>query len=148
METATKSIRPEDEIILVEVVSYPATPNVQAILTLSDGRKIEFHNKMVDLAERFEEGEIQISANPSIGTDATISRTHGGRITSISELRTAEYKTMSGYFFEFSDGNLTITAGAAPFSLFVSNGGTEFGRPEYKVSEYKRREIEAIQPAS
>ena len=143
---APKFVEPGDEITSIEVISYPRQPRAQVLLTLASGRHLLLSSEMIDIEERLEEGEIQISDTPVFGTTPDKSRLRGGVIDSLVELRTMDHHTKSGYKMDFTDGSFVVSAGSAPFSLYVEVIGVSFGKPEYSIHEYKHIPVDALMP--
>lgn len=125
-----------DRIDFVEVVSFtPHQPNF-VVLKGSEGRVTHLSIEMRDIGERLELGILKSGSDgdPSKGEKETFG---GGRVYSFEYLAAPGFDLLSGVRIRLDVGELIVTAGDMPYSIFVSLGVLTRGRPEYPIDQYR-----------
>jgi hypothetical protein len=127
------------QIDFVDVVSYrPLPPRYVGLVTVS-GRAIYLTTDMCDLGERVEVGILKL-VDPwkASGEEAEVKeRFPGGRVVASEYLQAPNVDRISGVRIKLDTGDLIVTAGDAPYSIFFSFGDVQRGRPEFPIDEYK-----------
>jgi hypothetical protein len=125
-----------DWIDVVEVVTFtPHQPNF-VILKGPEGRVTHLTIEMRDIKERLELGILKSGSDgdPSKGQKEALP---GGRVLSFDYLAAPGFDLISGVRIRLDVGDLIVTAGDMPYSIFVSFGDVQRGRPEYPINEYR-----------
>lgn len=124
-----------DRIESVEVVSFENIPPQFVGLVGSKGRTAYLVNDMRNLEDGTELGTLQFeSARKSSVTDI-VEHLPGGRALGFEYLRPPGFEDVTGVKIKLDSGDLTITTGDMPYSLFIKMGAIEKGRPEFPIEE-------------
>lgn len=125
-----------DRIDFVEVVSFPHLRPNFVVLKGPEGRVTHLAIEMRDIAERLELGILKSGGggDPSKGEKETLP---GGRVLSFDYLAAPGFDLISGVRIRLDIGNLIVTAGDMPYSIFISLGDAQRGHPEYPVAQYR-----------
>lgn len=125
-----------DRIDDVVVVSFPHLEANFVVLKGPEGRITDLTIEMREIEERLELGVLKSGSDgdPSKGWVETF---HGGRVLSMEYLAAPDYDFISGLRISLDVGDLVITAGGMPCSIFMSLGEIKRGEPEYPIDEYR-----------
>lgn len=131
-----------DRIDVIEIISFSVfpprllPPRFVGMIGF-DGRAVYLTTEMCEIHERLELGVLKFweKGDPSnSGTKVLLS---GGRVLSWNYLAAPDFDFISGVRIRFESGDLIITAGAMPLSVFVSFGDFRIEDPEYPIDEYR-----------
>jgi hypothetical protein len=126
-----------ERIDLVEVISFPPLPPRFLALAGAKGRVAYLTTEMRDIKERLEIGVLKFLDQgdpPKSGVKETLS---GGRVRSFEYLAAPGFDVISGVRIRLDSGDLIVTAGDAPYSIFIAFGEVRRGRPEYPIDQYR-----------
>ena len=125
-----------DRIDWVEAISFPHLRPNFVILKGSEGRVTHLSIEMREIEERLELGILKSGndGDPSKGQTETFP---GGRVLSVEYLAAPGFDLVSGVRIKLDVGDLFVTAGAMPYSIFLNLGDTRRGQPEYPVDQYR-----------
>lgn len=126
-----------DRIDFVQVITFPHF-QPRFVGLIGPNERISYvTTEMLDIAERMELG-ILISwsrGDPAAGSKREVFP--GGRLLSFDYLAAPGFDLISGVRIRLDIGEMIITAGDMPYSIFMSLGEAQRGRPEYPVDQYR-----------
>jgi len=126
-----------DRIDDVQIVSFTRGQPNFAVLIGPDGRQIRIFTEMRDVGERLELGILKLGAVPPDFSQGEIETVPGGRVLLFEYLAAPGFDFVSGVRIRLDGGDLIILAADMPYSVFVSLGAVERGRPEYPIDDYR-----------
>jgi len=133
------------ELSCIEIDTDVVNQIDQLSIVATSGNKLSISNSMLDLAERLEQGGIQLKSYIEPYTGKTVKRIElVKRVVDVKSVRFLYYKKdgdmrPSGVCFSFihDQDKHCVVVGAAPFTLvFLSPLYKELRKPEYSLDEY------------
>lgn len=121
----------------IEVVSFKSIPPQYVGLTGPDGRTVYVASDMIDFGNRTEVGSLRLVDDRKPSDSDSKETLAGGRILRLDYLAAPGFNHVSGVKIVLDRGELIITAGDAPYSLFVGFGDIRIGRPEFPLDQYR-----------
>ena len=130
-----------DRVEKVEIISFSIFPPrllLPKFVTLTgfDHRAVYHTTEMHEVHERLEIGVLKFWEGNDPSKSGTKVLLSGGRVLSWNYLAAPGYDFISGARVKLDSGDLVVTAGAMPLSVFVSFGHFRAGDPEYPVDQY------------
>lgn len=126
-----------DRIDFVEVITFPPLQPRFVVLKGPGGRVTHLTTEMRDIAERLELGLLTFWSGGDPSKGGQKETLPGGRVLSFDYLAAPGFDLISGVRIRLDIGDLIITAGDMPYSIFVSLGDAQRGRPEYPIDQYR-----------
>lgn len=131
-------LREEGFIDSIEVISFKSIPPQLVGLVGGGGGRVYLVNEMRDLADGTELGELRVVSGRVASQSGIIERFSGGVVTSLNLLASPVNGWVSGIGITLDSSRLIVTAGDAPFSVFLSYGDVVRGRSEFPLEEYRQ----------
>ena len=130
-----------DRVEKVEIISFSIFPPrllLPKFVTLTgfDHRAVYLTTEMHEVHERLEIGVLKFWEGNDPSKSGTKVLLSGGRVLSWNYLAAPGYDFISGARVKLDSGDLVVTAGAMPLSVFVSFGHFRAGDPECPVDQY------------
>jgi hypothetical protein len=125
----------------IELWYFPNTPPQYLVLSPAAASKVRIQCSMRQITPRAELGILLIELAPeSTPIEADVRSLCGPvRLCSYQTLAAPNSDVISGLIMNLDVGELTLTAGAMPYTLFVRKGTSDFGSPEYPLDQYRSR---------
>lgn len=126
-----------DRIDWVEVISFPYLQPRFVVLRGPEGRVTNLAIEMRDIEERLELGILMKWSDGDPSKGGSTETLPGGRVLSVEYLAAPGFDLVSGVRIKLDVGDLFVTAGAMPYSIFLNLGDTRRGQPEYPIDQYR-----------
>jgi len=125
-----------DRIDRIEIISFQNTPpHYVALIGICD-RTIYVASDMYSLSDREEIGVLRFVTDYKKPKLATVESFEGGCVSSLDYMMPPVSKSISGVRMKLDNGQLVITSGDLPCSLFVQYNGVKRGRSEFPINDY------------
>lgn len=125
-----------DRIDCVAAISFPYLEPNFVVLMGPEGRATHLTIEMREMEERLELGILKSGS----GGDPSKGRTEsfpGGRVLAVEYLAAPDFDFVSGVRIKLDVGDLVVTAGGMPCSIFMRLNDVQRGEPEYPIDQYR-----------